>query len=172
LSLYNQIMGLHSTCAATLAMLDVDQQLLQKIRFRDAQFHREIEDDGSTEDWLLIYTRTGGANRKAYKNQIYDLTNHSLFVTDDDDERDSTFMNFWFSIPEDHEDDVKKFLDKDTGNHCATPTVRYWKVIDDMQAGKSTPQVQKAIEVGRKVFAKVEQAAVAKPTCQPVIIEV
>lgn len=61
---------------------------------------------GIEDDKVLIHTRTGGGNREFYDTfhiKIHGtneyLRSSTFFLYDSDDEYDSTYANFWFSIP-------------------------------------------------------------------------
>lgn len=62
-------------------------------RFRDAW----LEDvDGELR--VAVYTRNGGGNRPDYQEQIKGLQAHPCYLSDKDDEFDSTYATFYFRL--------------------------------------------------------------------------
>lgn len=49
------------------------------------------------ENKIVVYARTGGNNREYYSND--DLTNNPYYLYDEDDSFDSTYANYYFSMP-------------------------------------------------------------------------
>lgn len=60
-------------------------------RFRDAFV---------SEGKILIYARLGGGNRDEYKEVIAKLQEHPCYLSDKDDNFDSTYASFYFSFPD------------------------------------------------------------------------
>lgn len=89
MSLYNMIGGVSPLASAVLHLLDLDQDDFG--RFRDAWFEG---------DHMIVRTRTGGGNRDDYEATIEELSEHPLFVSEEDDDFDSTYMTFTFDFPE------------------------------------------------------------------------
>jgi hypothetical protein len=54
---------------------------------------------------ISVYTRTGGANRREFDEQIQAMRAMPTYIEDYDDDFDSTFAVFVFSIPEKWEKD-------------------------------------------------------------------
>jgi hypothetical protein len=119
MSLYNALFGVNKAAPLLLAMLGTKPDDVP--RFRDCFLQ-----DGQ----IVIHTRTGGGNRDSYENperrresypDIYDTEeavqqgpfNEDLrqlpgYVSDEDDDFDSTYANFYYAIPE----QFKHLLDK------------------------------------------------------------
>lgn len=91
MSLYNQLFGVNFLAGALLPMLELDPESVP--RFRDCWWDRE-------RGMIVLHTRTGGGNREAYGEQNDVLAAHPQYKSDEDDDYDSTFANFYFSLPE------------------------------------------------------------------------
>jgi len=63
-------------------------------RFRDAW--AEIRDGQPV---FAIYTRNGGGNRQDQAEGIRRMQSHDLYVADTDDQFDSTYATFYFTMP-------------------------------------------------------------------------
>lgn len=71
-------------------------------RFRDASFSEAGE--------IAIYTRVGGGNRNAgFGEEVFE--NHPDFLDSEDDEFDSTYATYYFSVPDKWADDLYNALD-------------------------------------------------------------
>jgi hypothetical protein len=101
MSLYNMLFGKNSNTGIILAMIGLKEWDIE--RFRDCGIY-----DGK----ICIYTRTGGGNREGYPNKI--LTNNPYYEYDEDDDYDSTYATYYFSIPKEIADDVKGLSDVET----------------------------------------------------------
>ena len=90
MSLYNAIMGFNPACIYVLPMLGRKQD--EYPRFRDCF----ITDDSKR---ILIYTRVGGGNRNSGygEEKLYEDPN---FYSTYDDDFDSTYGNYEFTVPE------------------------------------------------------------------------
>lgn len=99
--MYNMIFGQNALAPALLEILALTKADIG--RFRDA-----FVSNGQ----IAIYTRLGGGNRECYCKEgiehdcytenIQLLQNHSLYVSDKDDDFDNTYATFWFRIPEEY----------------------------------------------------------------------
>lgn len=89
--LYNVIFGHNVLAQILLSVIEVDYQDVP--RFRDCF----LSEDGSE---IIIYTRTGGANRAHYVEENESLRKVLGFKRDEDDTFDSTYAIFYYQIPE------------------------------------------------------------------------
>ena len=89
MSLYNILFGKNHNTATILAALNLTEGVIE--RFRDVW----IEEYNNR---IVIYTRAGGGNREDYPNEI--LTQHPLYLYDEDDAFDSTYAYYYFAMPE------------------------------------------------------------------------
>ena len=113
MSLYNAIMGYNPACIYFLPMLGRKQD--EYPRFRDCF----LTDDSKR---ILIYTRVGGGNRNSGygEEELYKDPN---FYNTYDDDFDSTYGNYEFTVPdrwkEDFDHIVKMEMDKVSDEYVA-----------------------------------------------------
>lgn len=97
MSLYNMINGVNPAAFFALPMLG-EKHPDEYPRFRDCFI------DG---DEINVYTRVGGGNRnEGYGEE--ELQSHPNFLRDFDDDFDSTFATYVFSVPSEWRDDFSK----------------------------------------------------------------
>ena len=160
MSLYNMMFGNSPLAGITLGALNLTPNDVP--RFRDAYFEAD-------EDRLVIYTRTGGGNREyygapdGYDNEEYegpfnlDLEAHPNYLFDEDDDFDSTYAYFYFSIPESFAPIFETFKSLGAGQDL-NPTEKFAKMIEDLESGKSTPETERALEVGKSIVEQISKA--------------
>lgn len=113
MSLYNAIMGFNPACIYFLPMLGRKQD--EYPRFRDCF----ITNDSKR---ILIYTRVGGNNRNSGygEEKLYEDPN---FYSTYDDDFDSTYGNYEFTVPERWKEDfdhiVNMEMDKVSDEYVA-----------------------------------------------------
>lgn len=100
------LFGVEPTAGIALKMLDIGPQDVP--RFRDAYFG--WADDAKTDPVIVIHTRTGGGNREAYEAENARLTTLVGYRYDRDDDFDSTYADFCFSVPDMEREGVIAFL--------------------------------------------------------------
>jgi hypothetical protein len=152
--MYNMLFGKNPASRLLLAMLDLTEADVG--RFRDCYLER-AEQTGVLS--IVIYTRNGGGNREAYEAVTEALQGHAQYLWDADDDFDCTYASYVFSVPE-------KF--KATAEELATlgaapgekPMEKFKSLIEKMQNGadESDPAVKRAMEVGRDIFGKIDEA--------------
>ena len=99
MSLYNMVHGFNPACVFIMPMLGRKQD--EWPRFRDCF----VTHDGKIE----IYTRVGGNNRNCGFGEE-ELYNDPNFVTTYDDEFDSTYGTYVFTVPEKWKADFDKLM--------------------------------------------------------------
>ena len=91
MSLYNMAVGYAPEAVAVITMLNIDPRTVP--RFRDAY----IDVSGGDESPLaVVLTRTGGANRADYLEEVRLLRERPDFVDETDDTFDETFAHLRF----------------------------------------------------------------------------
>ena len=105
MSFYNMMCGNNPCYQMPHAVLATVGELPDIPRYRDT--YTLVEGDGIP--YIVIYTRTGGGNREEYEDQNQEMGTHPLYVSDWDDDFDSTFAHFKYRVPEDWVDDVNRF---------------------------------------------------------------
>lgn len=108
MSLYNMVMGV-STATFFVAPLVVGHPQNNVPRFRDCFLGDEDhpEHDGK----IQIYTRIGGNNRQDYQEEIKKMRELGGYITDYDDDFDSTYATFVYEIPKEYQSDVEYYLE-------------------------------------------------------------
>jgi hypothetical protein len=96
MSLYNLLFGMNPNTDVILAILGLKKNDVE--RFRDCGFE---------EKGIWIRTRTGGGNREDYPN--IKLTTSPYYLSDEDDDFDSTYATYYFEIPDEIKEDVEQF---------------------------------------------------------------
>ncbi len=147
MGLYNVLFGVNPITPLLLKILDIDQPngRYKSGRFRDIH----LNSDGTK---IILFTRNGGGNREHYfpKN----IRDHPNYLTDYDDSFDNTYAYIEFSMPE----KFKKILGKvATGKEPEKISEKFQRVIEDLEKGKNTKETRRAMEVGKKIFKKMEQ---------------
>lgn len=104
MSLYNLLHGQDASSEALLQELGKTKEDFP--RFRDCYLGKrawQLIDDfplmlptGEQHDIICVLTRTGGNNRKLYQEYIDEIRTWPLYVGDEDDAFDSTYMTFFF----------------------------------------------------------------------------
>jgi len=90
---------MHGTTQATFYILPMlGKHPDEYPRFRDC-FLSDSEHE-EYNNFIHIYTRTGGGNREGYLEENQEMRQMSGFVVDFDDSFDSTFASWVFKIPE------------------------------------------------------------------------
>lgn len=160
MSLYNMMFGTNPLAGVALEALQLSPDDIP--RFRDAYFDAE-------ENHLVIYTRTGGGNREyyggpdGYDNADYegpfneDLEAHPNYLRDEDDDFDSTYAYFYFSIPESFAPIFETFKSLGAGQDL-NPTEKFAKMIEDLESGNDTPESARALTVGKSIVEQISKA--------------
>ena len=117
MSLYNALFGFNPACFYLMPMLGRKQD--EWPRFRDCFL-------GENSDTIVIYTRVGGNNRNCDygEEELYEDPN---FIRTWDDEYDSTYGYYEFSVPEKWKTD----FDKIVGGHAKDISDEYKAVLYD-----------------------------------------
>lgn len=145
MSLYNLVHGTNPLAPALLAMLNVKVDEIP--RFRDCYFR---------DDHVIIYTRTGGANRSGYEAGNKFLTLVDGYVKDEDDSFDSTYALFYYRVPEAYH----LLMDKLRSMAMTETQEERWQAvfqrINDNAAGD--PMVARMTAAFHPIFAKIESS--------------
>ena len=137
MSMYSMMHGTNPLSDVLLAMLGLKRGDVG--RFRDCYLTRgdERSEIRSAADPLriVVYTRNGGGNRDDYKDVTDALEKHPCYLTDYDADHDSTYASYAFSVPIEFATDAEVLADAG-GQHDATPSERFEKLIASMEAAK------------------------------------
>jgi len=148
MSLYNMLFSRNPLAEIYLAMLGLDPDDVG--RFRDC-FLCHI--DGQLH--IVVYTRNGGGNREAYEGVTNALRAHKEYVTDCDDDFDSTYASYMFRVPEVFKSAVAA-LNEEYKDQIVEPGKRFKNLLDKIQVGNDNdPEVQRAIDKMEAVLEPV-----------------
>ncbi len=171
MSLYNLVHGENPFSSVLLAMLGITRNDVP--RYRDCFW---------TGEHIAIHTRTGGGNRDSYDSpesrreaypEIYDTEeavnagpfNRDLqalptYVRDEDDDFDSTYATFYFTVPEAVAWVIPQLQAAD-----ATPAQKWHAALDKLKtADESDPQVKRIMGTMRPLFEQIVAAVNAPPS--------
>jgi hypothetical protein len=144
MSLYNMLFGQNPAADILLAMVGLSRGDVG--RYRDCY----TNEDGSE---IIIHTRNGGGNRDDYQ-QVFDaLSKHPNYLRDSDDDFDCTYADIIFSVPEPYRTAVKQIADV---TDTTPPEDKWKKLLGDLESGKDTAVVSRALEISKKIFGQVE----------------
>jgi len=96
MSLYNMMHGVTQATFYILPMLGKHPD--EYPRFRDC--FTEDDEHPEYDNYIHVYTRTGGGNRELYYEQNREMQLSENFIIDFDDDFDNTFASWVFSVPE------------------------------------------------------------------------
>lgn len=138
MSLYNMLFGTNPAAGFLLGALELETEKYPTGRFRDIYFENE-----SGEPKVILYTRNGGGNREDYEYVFEALEKHPLYLTDYDDDFDSTYAYIEFQAPQ----SVIDFFEDVKGERFERVGERFQREIAEMEAGKEpNEQLKKFME--------------------------
>jgi hypothetical protein len=96
--LYNMLFGENASQKEFLfAILEKEQSDFG--RYRDIYV---------TDEYIVVHTRNGGGNREDYEDVFDEMSEHPLYVYDEDDDYDCTYANIYFKHPAEHAEVLKE----------------------------------------------------------------
>lgn len=107
MSLYNFLFGVNNETPILLGMLSLNMEYFS--RFRDV----ELIANGTK---IQVLTRTGGGNREDYKENWEKIRANQFYITDYDDDFDSTYAYIEFKVPEQYIETTKIMFNKEPLN--------------------------------------------------------
>ena len=131
---------LSSAEARTLLQEAKDAKYFPTGRFRDIFFERDESGKGN----IILYTRNGGGNRDAYEWVFTLLEEHPLYLSDWDDDFDSTYAYIKFSAPK----EIEEFFEGVEAGKFERVSERFQREIQEMEEGKE-PTAQLMQVIGR-----------------------
>lgn len=144
MSMYNNLFGENEDSIALLGMIGCTKEMFG--RFRDVF----ICDKGEN---IIVYTRTGGNNRRDYEEEIKNIRQNPNYSEDYDDNFDETYAYFKFKVPEEYVETTKKLFK----NEPLTVHEKFEKECEEMndpnsdafkRAEKLAEQIMSAFENG------------------------
>ena len=153
MSMYNLIHGHNPLTPVLLAILSADVSKIPR--------YRDIWWDG---EHIVIHTRTGGGNRDYYDEPCdenrdgpwnSDLRAMPGYVSDEDDDYDSTYADFKFKLPEKFEH-MRLILDE----HKERPAAERWQeAIGKLRDGPADdPDVKRIMEAMAPTMKQLSDA--------------
>ena len=131
--------NLYSDEARALLQEAVDTNYFPTGRFRDIYFERDSDGKGK----VVLDTRNGGGNRDAYEYVFELLSKHPLYITDYDDDFDSTYAYIEFQAPQ----NVVEFFEDVEANEFDRVGERFKKEIEAIENGKElNPKLKQFME--------------------------
>ena len=104
MSLYKQLFGENKDAVPLLGMLGLTRLSFE--RYRDVYLNKY----GTK---IIVLTRIGGNNAKDYKEVYESMKNHPYYINAYDDDFDSTYAYFEFSVPEKYKQACKMMAPKE-----------------------------------------------------------
>lgn len=166
MSLYNALFGVNPLAGMFLALIKKGAKDFERPRdMHVAKIDGQIV--------VGVLTRTGGPNRESYKTFIDKMKADPLYVADEDDSLDSTYMTFFFKIPpgrypvltefrdgigepidlEEFRSRVNEMLEEESNKPA--PMERFRKLLEDMKSGIVSSDTVTAEAVGKKILAPI-----------------
>ena len=146
MSLYNMVFGMNPDADKLLS-------LLGKTAGDFGRFRNVYMEDG----YIVVHTRNGGGNREDYEDVFDEMSDHPWYSHDADDDFDCTYAYFYFRVPEAFKPIFETFKDLGAGKDL-NPTEKFAKMIEDLQNGNSTPETERALEVGKSIVEQIGKA--------------
>lgn len=115
-------------------------------RFRNININK----DGTK---IILYTRNGGGNRESYFYVFDILKHHPNYITDYDDDFDSTYAYIEFSVPKEYQEEIRALS---TGEEPKKIGEAFQELFKNMELKKNTEDVSRALNVGKKILEKIE----------------
>lgn len=128
MSLYNMLFGTNPAALFLIGALELETEKYPTGRFRDIYF----ENEKGGEPKVILYTRNGGGNREDYQDVFEALEKHPLYITDYDDDFDSTYAYIEFKAPQ----SVIDFFEDINFEKFERIGERFQREIAEMKAGK------------------------------------
>ena len=90
MSMYHMMCKANPAAGRLLGIINLDHATIP--RLRDVWTNADMSE-------VVVLTRTGGGNRAGYNDENAALTLHPLYLRDQDEEWDSTYATFVFTLP-------------------------------------------------------------------------
>ena len=152
MSLYNALFGENPMSDFLLKIVNINKEDVP--RYRDCFLNEEGN--------IVVYTRTGGGNRECfaengdcsscYHTANDELSENKYFVTDYDDDYDSTYAYFVFKPSKDYELILKTLTSKEPLKEVGE---KFKDLVSALQSGEQTTDTIKALTIAKDVFSKL-----------------
>ena len=140
------LFGRNPLSSIILATLDLKEEDFS--RFRDVFI---------SEGKIAVYTRIGGGNRQEYQDTIDKIREHPNYVSDMDDDFDSTYATFYFSFPEKHKELLSKLeMGNITSDERWAAKIKELAELKPEEVETKYPSVVALLEEISKAFKEVK----------------
>lgn len=143
MSLYNRLFGETEESEVMLGFIGVNKGMF--MRYRDAYLNPE----GTI---VTVVTRTGGNNRKDYRQSFTDARKNENYIRDFDDDFDSTYCYFEFKVPEKYLEVAKKMAPE---NERLSVGAMFKQEVEEAQIPGS-PAFKRQQEIAEAIFNAME----------------
>lgn len=144
MSLYRQLFGENENADKILDLIDINRDNFG--RYRDCW----LSPDGTI---ATVLSRIGDGNRENYEYIYANLKLHIRYKGYKEDEKDPTYVYFYFEIPDRNLEEAKKIAPKE--EH---PTV--WKMFEDeikeATANPESPTSKRMEQIVHQIFDQME----------------
>lgn len=127
MSLYNTLFGMNPAAGYLLGSLGKTSEDFG--RFRDAYYEKG---ESGKEGKIIVYTRCGGGNREAYEDVFDEMELHPNYITNYDDDFDSTYAYFEFKPTE----EIVEFFKDMEAQNFERVSEKFKREIKEMEEGK------------------------------------
>lgn len=145
MSLYNELFSENEDAMALLGFAGLTRN--EFMRYRDVYLRAN-----GTE--IIVYTRLGGDNRKAYQDTIRKLRQKPNYIKDFDDDYDCTYAYFIFSPLDEYKDTCQKMKPEKDMDLVGT---RFQRHFEQMNI-PGTPEYEKSMEMAERLNRMIEAA--------------
>lgn len=150
MSLFNALFGQNSAAPELLSMLGLKTEDMG--RFRDCFLKRRESGPLS----IIIFTRNGGGNRSAYEATTNALRAHPEYLSDFDDDFDSTYASYEFKVPLKHEARAEE-LALGGALPAEMPMQRFHGLIERLKSDAKDEETTRARKVGEQIMQKINK---------------
>ena len=152
MNMYNMLFGENPFADYLLSFLGITKNQIP--RYRDCYIDKEQ---------IVIYTRTGGGNREYYdepnnenkegpfNSQLREIRG---FVSNEDDDFDSTYCYFRYNIPETAKEILRKVNELGGSDNASEKWLRMLKKLDSKKDDGEVKEVMKKMEPLIKAIQK------------------
>lgn len=130
MSLYNMLFGSNPAGPVILATLGLAPDDVG--RYRDCYVERVSEGEYR----IVVHTRNGGGNREDYEDVFEALSDHPLYLGNEDDDFDCTYADIYFALPDEFATELRALADE---QEFVKPSAK-WQALFTALATPAAPQ--------------------------------
>ncbi len=161
MSLYNKIHGYDSVARFLMQILAP----IDPPRFRDCWINTE-----ESTPRIVLFTRTGGHNRKTWERQNAALEQGPHYLLNHDDPFDKTFAHWYHQVPDDAKELIEELIK--LGAIKQPPSLKeksdaFLAKMKDPNRDPNDPQIKAALKLGQKLADAIEGNGPCGCECHP-----